>query len=276
MSKLELVYVWVDADEMALEDLRFSLRSVERHCLPNYRITIVGDKPTGMGGVLHAPMERKVNVDHPKAYDAVWKMEKICGIRELQERFCLMYDDVHFIADFDELFLSVRRAVKEIPKDFELHATSRKHTHAKRETVKALREAGFNRIWDYETHLPRMFEKRKMLEVIHTYKALERRLLLPTLYFNHHYKHQEPELLSKFDNVKVNFAGHGEGTSVPPANSKNPELAIQYYRPFLVGKTVWNHNNRGMKDYGLQCLRHALFPEQSHFEKKPVLTLQKA
>lgn len=271
MRGTDFVYVWIqrDGDDIAKDDLRYSLRSLEQNWAGGIRATIVGDNPGFTGQVWHAPHQRADVLHLPKAYDAVRKMEAIIGIPYVQERFVYMYDDIHFLRPVDEMYLSRRRAVKEIPAGWTGGVGTRKHQEAKANTVRCLRENGFTRIWDYETHMPRFFEKRKMLEVIHTYNAAERRLLLPTLYFNHHYKGLEPEILSPHDDCKVIFCGRMDGVSVPPAPTTNELKAMHFYRQHTIGKHFWNHNNKGIGHPGLQALRYVLWPNPSAFEVAP-------
>lgn len=249
------------------EDLKFALRSLERYWVGNVRVTIIGDDP-GFTHLWHASHQREATDDHPKALDAVRKMEAIIGLAYVQERFAYGYDDTYLLRPVDELYLSRRRATKEIPADWNGTVSTRKWSSALANTVQVLRDNGFTRIWNYETHMPRFFEKRKMLEVIHLYKAAERRLLLPTLYFNHHFKGQEPEILSPHDDCKVIFTGRNDGQGVPPAATTNEVKALIHYKQATIGKHFLNHNNRGMADPAMQYLRHALWPEPSTFEGK--------
>lgn len=272
MKGTDFVFVWIapPGDAFAREDLKYAMRSLEASWVGNMRVTVVGDDPKFTGQIWHAPHERIESDLMPKALDAVRKMEAIIGLPYVQDRFVYMYDDTYFLRPVDELWLSRRRAVREVP-DGWTGGGSRKHQEALGNTVKCLRDNGFTRIWDYETHMPRFFEKRKMLEVIHLYKADVRRLLLPTLYFNHHYKGQEPEILSPHDDVKVMFKGR-LANGVKPAPTTNEMKALEYYRQHIIGKHVWNHNNKGIRDPGLQHLRYTLWPNESSFEAAPKRT----
>ena len=129
-------------------------------------------------------------------------------------------------------------------------------------------------MWNYETHIPRMYDKRKLGEVMDIYRPAGNRLLVATLYFNHHWPNQEPEMMHMLDDVKVAFFGSRDRGTVPPAPTANVEEGMAYYAKHLVGKHFMNHNNRGIADFNLQYLRHSLYPNPSVFEPRtsPILT----
>lgn len=273
MNRTDFVFVWINADEHAAEDLKYALRSIEQHWTGDFRVTIVGEQPPKLANLVHLPHTRVQGQEHAKAVDAVRKLECIINARHIMERFVYTYDDCYLLQPMDELYMSMRRAVREVPADWQpVGLGSKKHTNAKWETIKALREAGFKRIWDYETHTPRMFEKRKLQEVLDLYRPAERHLLVPTLYYNHHYRHQEPQILHPLDTCKVVFEGKHNSVSVPPALGLDPQAGMRHYAQALVGKHFWNHNNRGINHPALQYLRHSLWPEPSVFEApKPAI-----
>ncbi len=264
----DIVFVWIDEPPFAQGDLKYALRSWETNWVGNIRMTIVGDNHPQLQDVWHVPHQREAAQLHPKALDSVRKMEAILHLGYIREGFVYTYDDVYLLQPMDELYLRKRYALRELPADFHTQQTSRKHQALLAQTAKVLREHGFKRVWDYETHMPRFYEKRRMQEVIDIYKPAENRLLLATLYFNHWYKHQEPTLLHPMDNVKVTFAGRST-VGVPPPPTTDPHVNMAYYQQHIVGKHILNHTGNGMKDVGLQYLRHSLFPEPSEYEIQP-------
>lgn len=261
----DIVYVWINAGPFAPDDLKYSLRSVEQNWVGNFRVSIVGDRHPGLKEFWHIPHTRMEDPHLPKALDSVRKMEAIINTPYIQEGFVYMYDDTYLLRPMDQMYIRQRVALREIPADWSVLGTNRKHQLQLYETVKALRQHGFKRVWDYETHTPRWYEKRKMQEVIDTYRPAGNRLLLATLYYNHHYKHQEPRLLRPNDECKVVFAGR-RTDGVPPAPTTNPMMAMEHYRSHIGTNHFWNHKDGGISDVGLQYLRHSLWPEPSSFE----------
>jgi hypothetical protein len=269
----DFVYQWLNCDEHAATDIKYSLRSLEQNWLGNLRVTVVGDRPKDFGQMFHIPHQPVQTPHQQRALDAVRKMEAVLGARHIQERFVMMHDDHYLLRPMDEMYVMRRRAVSEIDPLWEPTDANRKHKRLLYETAKALREKGFTRVWNYETHIPRMYEKRKMAEVIDIYRPAGNRLLLATLYYNHHYRHQEPELMHPYDDCKVAFFGSREKHTVPPPLTSDTDAAMAYYAQALIGKHFMNHNNRGIADFNLQYLRHSLWPEPSVFEPPPQPTL---
>jgi hypothetical protein len=262
----DIVYVWVNAGPHATTDLRYSLRSLEDNWLGQFQVTIVGDNPPGATGFWHLPMDRLPDPHLPKALDAVRKMQAICNARHIGERFAYWYDDVYLLRPVDTAFLERRVATQEITKDMVIKGGARKHAQQVLRTAQVLFDAGFKRVWNYETHTPRVFEKRKMQEVLDLYRPAGNRLLLPTLYFNHFHRNQEPHIISRLDDVKAGFYGITDcPRSFPPAPTTDDLKARDTYAQQCIGKAYLNHNDRGI-DVGLQYLRHSLWPEPSSFE----------
>lgn len=263
----DIVYPWIAGNAFANDDLKYSLRSVETNWVGRFRITIVGDRHPGLKDVWHVPHERLNEPHLPKALDSVRKMETILATPYIQDGFVYMYDDVYLLQPMDAMYIRQRFATAEIAPDWHLTGTGRKHQAQLFATVKALREKGFKRIWNYETHTPRWYEKRKMQEVIDIYRPAGNRLLLATLYFNHHYRHLEPTILHPMDTVKVAFSTNRFGDhSVPMPATNDPILQMQAFEKLIVGKHYLNHNNGGIGQVGLQYLRHSLWPEPSEME----------
>lgn len=276
MNGMDIVYVWVNSGAHATTDLRYSLRSLEENWLGNFRVTVVGDEPPGTTGYWHLPTARNSDPHLPKALDAVHKMQAICNARHIGDRFAYWYDDVYLLKPVDQAFLERRVATHEVTRDMVARGAVRKHAQQVLATAKVLFDAGFKRVWNYETHTPRIFDKRRMQEVLDLYRPAASRLLLPTLYFNHFHRGQEPALLSRLDDVKAGFYGLTDcPRSFPPAATTNDLEAMRTYAANCAGKAYLNHNDRGL-DVGLQFLRHSLWPQPSSFEMPEHATPQRA
>lgn len=268
----DIVYVWHHGGDRAVEDLRYSLRSVEDNwgttrASSMARVFIVGDRPPGWGGFFHLPHEHqssKMGVFRPKVVDAVRKMKVILDCDQITERFLYMYDDICLLQPVDAAYFERRFAVREVTNTEPISTT--RHAMQGWDTVKALRQAGCTRVWNYETHLPRLFEKRRMREVIARFDPEVNRLLLPTLYFNYHYRDQEPTLLHKMDSVKAGFYGSEDANGYGRSREVDPERACRYHLQCMAGKTFLNWNDKGIKDPGLFYAMNTLWPKPSHFE----------
>lgn len=281
-SHTDIVYVWVHAGDRAVEDLRYSLRSVEENWMRgSYRVFIVGDRPPHWGDFMHLPhaheSSKERGLKYPKAVDAVRKMKAILDCPQIGEQFVYMSDDVALLRPLDAEYLAVRRAALELDPAQKVGGT--KWRTWIWNTYEALKQAGCTRVWNYETHLPRVFEKRRMREVIARFDPEKNHLLLPTLYFNYFHKDQPPELLHKLDNVRVVFFDTEDGLSHGRSREREPERACAYHLDRMRGKHLLCWNNNGMKDPGLFYAIHALFPRKSAFEQlrvaPPPLTIER-
>lgn len=267
----DFVYQWIDCDAHSVTDLQYSLRSLESNWIGNYRVTLVGDKPRGYADLYHVPHTKLEKEHDARALDAARKLETITRMRHIQEQFVLMHDDNYLLQPMDMMYLLRRRAVNEVDLDKEPAPHSRKWNKLLFNTARCLRDKGFKRVWNYETHIPRVYEKRKLAEVMDLYRPAGNRLLTATLYFNHHFRHQEPELLHPHDDCKVAFFGTHDRNTVGPAPTKDVQQGIRYYLQHMVGKHFMNHNMRGMADPNLQYARHSLWPTASSHEPRGIL-----
>lgn len=271
-SHTDIVFVWVHSGDRAVEDLRYALRSLEDNWGTRqgqtFRVFIVGDRPPGWGDFMHVPhhheSSREKGLVCPKAVDAVRKMNAIINCSTIGERFIYTYDDVCFLKPIDAEYFDRPMANNEML-DTSNFPGSRWGKQVK-DTYKALKAYGLRRVWNYETHLPRLFEKKKMREVIERFKPEENRLLLPTLYFNYHHAEVEPRILNKFDDVRAGFYGREAENSFPRSREIDEALACAYHRRLFTGKQFVNWNDEGIKDPGLFYALHSLWPTPSSFE----------
>jgi hypothetical protein len=262
----DIVYPWIDGNAHALNDLRYSLRSLEEMWKGTFKVTIVGAKPTSLTGFWHIPMDRLTDPHAPKALDAVRKMQAILDCGQIRQRFVYMYDDICFLRPMDMDLIEQRIGMYEITPEWRIGDRAKRHHLLLLNTVNALRDKGLKRVWNYETHSPRVFDKRKMAEVIDIYRPAGNRLLLPTLYFNHHWPNQPPMLMSEMPDVMARFAGRANTRfDIAPAPTADNEKAVPYYIEKMNGCRYLNWNNGGMR-VGLQYARHSLFPDPSSFE----------
>ena len=77
-------------------ELRYSLRSVEKYGRNVDKIVIAGDKPAWLTNVTHSP----IGDPYPLRYNNTWhKMKMLC--HNINEPFCLMNDDFFLTAETD-------------------------------------------------------------------------------------------------------------------------------------------------------------------------------
>lgn len=260
---MDFVYPWINTGPAAEKELAYSVRSVEEMYCGSFRIIIVGDCPPRMGGIIHLPHKRLPDPDRPKALDAVRKMERILACPHIQEDFCYMYDDVVLLQPTTDEHLRHLHAVRELHGE----AFTSKHGRMLTATYQAMKAAGHGRVWNYETHTPRVFNKQRMRQVLERYRPAQGRLLLPTLYFNHHWPKATPELLSALNPIKAGFYGNpADPYSLPTAPTDDEVFAAAHYATQCRGRRYLNWDDRGLHPGLIRFLRNT-YPNPSTCER---------
>lgn len=253
MMGTTFVYPWIYEHNGALWDLIYSLRSIDEHWLAPHQALVIGDMPPTLGnGLLFQPMERVTASRWRRCVDVCRKMDWALRSPVVAERFVYMYDDTLFLRPLNEFYLNQRIALAELPPG-NVNAVS-DHKVYKALTEKALRAAGLTGpLWDFETHTPRLFDKRKMQEIFEKFRPGENRLLFSTLYFNWHYRTagalgpttevERPTLLHPMDQYLVRFSNSPTNSlAAAPIGLEMPER-IAYYRNHMIGKHLLNYGS---------------------------------
>ena len=239
--------------EATWHELRYSLRSIEKHFKFPFRVVIVGDLPDWVDPqfILHIPHERVEGISQNTLYDAITKQSLFNYHFDTSLHFIRMYDDIYILKDVDIVDIATVKAmyswetipIREGVWWSQLYAT-----------IDILKEKGYSP-WNTETHLPELFNKEKLQWIINVYSALEKRLLLSTLYFNTFYPLINPLLFSKdfaiqfYNNIDNRFYTSSEGDLFAKCQ----------------GKTYLNHNNAGLNE-NLQNFLSKTFTQKSRFE----------
>ena len=239
--------------EATWQELRYSLRSIEKYFKFDFRVVLVGDMPEWLNSsdVLYIPHERVEGICDNTLYDAITKQLIFCDHPDTSMYFIRMYDDIYILNDVD--ILEVGR-FKAMYHSTEFPDRNGVWWHQLYHTREVLEQKGYT-VWNTETHLPELFNKEKLRWVIDAYSALEKRLLLSTLYFNTFFPYSIPLRFSKdfaiqfYDDIDNDFYTSSRGDI--PAKCK--------------GKTYLNHNNAGLTPAVQNFLTHK-FPTKSRYE----------
>ncbi len=235
------------------QELRYSLRSIEKNFLFDFQVWIVGDLPPWIrpGSVRFIEHNRIEGIPENTTYDAITKLLLFCNHADTCLHFIRMYDDIYVLEPVDFPYVCQYKAMypfEKIPVRFGIWWEQLKRS------VEAVRQRGFPG-WNTETHLPEFFNKEKIRWVVDVYQALEKRLLTSTLYFNTFYHHVTPQLFSKnfavqcYDNIDNEFY-----------TSPSGDLNVKFS-----GKKYLNHNNGGLNQ-NLKSFLENKFPDKSKFE----------
>ncbi len=239
--------------ESKWNELRYSLRSIDKHLKENYRVVIVGDLPDWIQNVTHLPHTRNHTVIETCTYDAVSKLTLyLNSLGKNLVKFIRMYDDIYLLKDVTVKDIAIYRAMYDI-NGFPADGKSIWFDQLRR-TMEILKREGFT-TWNTETHLPEVFTSGGMDFIINRFNALENRLLTGTLYYNYFYKNFTPVIEKRFQGAK--FYGDNREWNYPP--EADPKECCK-------DKLYLNHNNAGLTDK-LMAFIEKKFPDKSRFEK---------
>jgi hypothetical protein len=238
--------------EAAWEELRYSLRSIEKHFQFEFRVVIVGDLPRWIDprSILYIPHERVEGIQENTLYDAITKQLLFNAHPDTSLHFIRMYDDIYLLKDVSLIDFGFKAmyGFDDVPQRQGTWWDQLYHT------LSLLRSKGYKG-WNTETHLPELFNKEKMQWIISAYGALENRLLTSSLYFNTFYPFALPILFCK--DFAIQFYDNTVG---PYYDSSEGDLLAK-----CDGKTYLNHNNAGL-NANLKSFISACFPDKSRFE----------
>jgi len=240
--------------EASWEELRYSLRSIEKNLLFPFRVVIVGDLPEwiNLETVLHIPHERIEGITENTLYDAITKLLIFCHHPDTSHHFIRMYDDIYVLKPVDLATIGQYKAMYPFSK---IPLREGTWWHQLYHTVEVLSNKGYEG-YNTETHLPEMFNKENMKWVINSYSALQKRLLTSTLYFNTFFPFSKPLLFSK--DFAIQFYNNEDG---PFYTTSEGDLQSK-----CQGKTYLNHNDGGLND-NLKSFISSTFPTPSRFER---------
>jgi len=183
---MDLVYI-VKKDEKN-DDLRYSLRSMARF-YPDYKIWIVGYKPSWVQGVEYLPVEQKGS----KWTNSIENIKAACNCKDISEDFILMNDDFFCIKPIFPIEVVANMTLGNLNNTILKHKTRSSNWHKAFGQVRdLLKEIGIKEpYYDYEAHLPLQINKEKFLEVIELPQVKEfmkkpKVLHKRTLYKNYH------------------------------------------------------------------------------------------
>ncbi len=95
---IDILYPIGKGSVMNNDELRYSLRSVEKH-LKNFRnVYIIGQKPDFLKDVVHIPHE---DIDRSKETNIYKKILRGCQDETISDQFLFMNDDHFFLEDID-------------------------------------------------------------------------------------------------------------------------------------------------------------------------------
>ena len=179
------VYVYIKQGVM-WDELMYSIMSIRKFFNGEHKIFVVGDRP-GIPGVSHIPVARVHGGRNPKAQDSIAKLQLIADNKQINEDFVYMYDDIVLLKPCTEEDLKVTRAIDYVPKPgtyFSPRARpSKTWINLWLRTMITLQKEGLP-TWNYETHLPRWYNKTNVSSIIQRFNLKNDPMLFASLYYN--------------------------------------------------------------------------------------------
>ncbi len=180
-KKLDVVYILGVGSKWNDNELRFSLRSIERYYLNLGNVYVVGEKPKWLSDeVIHLPakdpyLSKSRNGLH-KIFMAATELP------ELSNPFLLFNDDFFLTTAIDEFKVYDKGLLADM---LQRHPSKSGYYYDNmRETYKLLIEAGVENPKDFGVHYPGIFTKEQVTAVVDNYYTQDSSFLLRTLMGN--------------------------------------------------------------------------------------------
>lgn len=161
----DLVYVVRPGDDN--EELRYSLRSVSTNA-PHRKVWIVGTVPGWLRNVEGIPLE-----PHPEKFaNQRQSLAAACAHPDVSEVFVLMNDD-HFVTEKITTWPTIHLGVTSEYLQRRLEGGRIRNTWLKavRDTAEWMAEQGHGDVLCYEAHVPLLFNKQALGDLITSYPA---------------------------------------------------------------------------------------------------------
>jgi len=161
------------------DEIRFSVRSVEKFFQGKAKCLIIGDKPPWYSGPHLKKNRIGKDTNHRRFRDTLSKLYWMATRPEVDNEFIWMMDDIYFLKPFSVEDIQQPRAEQWGPSEFNSWQRRKTNTMA----TLAERERTTH---DYATHMPHHVEKEKLAALFEEFNLHENTLLWEVLYGNTH------------------------------------------------------------------------------------------
>lgn len=244
-GETDVVYFYVAAPARG-EELRISLRSLEKHFVGTPRVWVVGDRPEWYQGN-HIPHERVPPCSHRPRFDHAAKLWKVLRERRIADEFLWMMDDIYFLLPMtiEELRTPVMQGRFHKGKLKTLNPQD-DWQRAKYLTWERLAQDGYP-VDDAATHTPRVFEKPKVRRMLKEYRLDKNPYVFDLLYAN--------LFATVLPKPSRSILHRDPGTGAADA-----------IRDRLKSALILNHPDEGYTP-AMEEVLYELFPEPSRYER---------
>ena len=248
---IDLVIPYYNAGAKS-DELKFALRSWEKNFTDNFIVVIIGDLPEFVNpdSVIFIPQPRKHSQHCIKCFDSNHKYNTIITSPEISDDFIISYDDIILLKKTNIKHIQQLYAIKPL-----VSFSSSVYQRIISNTLNSLKRFDFSSI-TFETHLPRIINKKLMIKTFQKFMPIKNRLAPFTLYFNQHFDSRNVKYLNDHPFSKATFNSFKK--SVNTNNDKEFLQKLSHYH-FL------NFDDSGYNNQLKNCLS-SLFPNKSKFE----------
>ena len=255
MKRIDIIIPYIPGPDDGLE-LKFAIRSIEKNFQhDNFRILVTGDKPSWLKKENHIPFDRIPQQKYRNFTDQLLKLYSLLTQKDISEHLIWTYDDVYFTR---EVKLSDLRQLKAVasftryPRHLENAGAGPNWMSTLQYTMKEVTKKGGSN-YNYETHLPRFFNRNRVLKLFDNFNLLARPMMISSLYYNLYHKDDEPLCLYE-RNPGIRFLLR----SVFDYESLKKQI-----RRFM-----FTNNDPRMWNPVLKKVLSEMFPEKSSYESK--------
>lgn len=161
METYDLVYILGTGSTWHDNEIRFSLRSVEKNFTALGKVFVVGELPPWLKNVIHIPQE---DVSSNKQINSKVKQLKAVRDSRLSQNFILMNDDFFFLKQMAKIPIYSRGTIDDM---LSTHRTKTgAYYYALKDTNNVLRNAGVEMPLDFAIHAPMVFDKTALDETL--------------------------------------------------------------------------------------------------------------
>lgn len=194
------------------EELRYMLRAIDRN-VPHRNVVIVGYKPRWLTNVKHIENKQLRN----KFATVISHLHKAASSDQVSDTFMLFNDDMFVEYPITNLHLSHKGHLYDsiARLDGQVSHSRQEYVETMKRTLALCKLLNIEDPLDYSLHLPRILNKRCLLEVHNLYREVystDQSILFNTLYHNY-WNRDEPGEIA--DDVKIY-----DDESLPPMDQR--------------------------------------------------------
>lgn len=163
-SAIDLVYVLGTGSKWNDNEIRFSLRSVEKHLTGYRNIYVVGECPKFLTNIVHVPATDEFDPGTNADGNMILKILKACAIPDLSDEFLFMNDD--FVILKPMVASEIKWMHKgDMKNKSEAFWKEQFYRYRLRRTFETLRDSGHTTL-QYDYHAPMLMNKIRFREVM--------------------------------------------------------------------------------------------------------------